>query len=87
MDHLLLNLGSLSRWEMSSAVPSFLHGLVTLIVSAKLLIGHIKDHGSLLADSDNKAEDIALLQFSCVRRTSFSFPDRYDVLFAYMTES
>eukprot|EP00892_Ulva_mutabilis_P002829 jgi/Ulvmu1/12547/UM090_0034.1 len=53
------------RWEMSSVVPSLLHGVVSSIVGFLLLSDHWSEHGTLVADTTNTPKDTALLQFSC----------------------
>lgn len=53
------------KWEMSSTVPSMLHGVVSTVVGFWLLHDHWNANGALVADMTNTVKDTALIQFSC----------------------
>jgi hypothetical protein len=53
------------RWEIASALPSFVHGSVTVVAASASLWGHMAAHGGLRGDTKNEADDVLLMQFSC----------------------
>lgn len=63
------------RWEMSSTVPSMLHGVVSTVVGFWLLHDHWNANGALVADMTNTVKDTALIQFSCVSQRLLSPAD------------
>jgi hypothetical protein len=54
------------RWEMASAVPSFLHGCMTLVMASRAACLHLQADGELEPSIQNQKEDISVMLFSSV---------------------
>lgn len=52
---------------MSSCVPSMVHGSVSSFVASVYMIRHWRKNGFIDNDTVNQPNELALMQFSCVR--------------------